>query len=227
MRALRWASVLGLVASGGAWAGGHFDVDDAGTLAPGRCQYEAWLSRSPGHAAAADNNLHLGPACRVGPVELGFNIDRFGVRGDRASLLLGPQLKWTFFGAGPDAHWSAALSAALGVDAARGGRWGGQFVVPITWTVTDRLHLHANLGADWSTGDGNRTVRKGLALAWTLSDALSLIVERNRASGLWASRVGARISLTPDTSVDLGLMRLGPDRLRTFTLGLNREFGLQ
>jgi len=67
-------------------------------------------------------------------------------------------------------------------------------------------------------------VRKGLALEWALTDALSLIGERNRASGLWASRLGARINLTPTTSVALGFMRLGPERLRTLTLGLNREF---
>lgn len=224
MRALRWAWALGLFASGGAWAGGHFDVDDAGTLAPGRCQYEAWLSRSPGDGSAADNNLHLGPACRVGPVELGFNIDRFALRGERASLLLGPQLKWTFLGDSPQARWSAALSVTLGVDAVHGGRTGGQFVVPVTWALSQRLQVHANLGADWGTGDGERTVRKGLALEWALADALSLIVERNRASGLWASRLGARINLTPTTSIDLGFMRLGPERLRTLTLGLNREF---
>ncbi|MGJ7546587.1 hypothetical protein ACSFBC_27205 [Variovorax sp. LT1R16] len=227
MRVLRWTPVLGLLACGGAWGGGHFDVDDAGTLAPGRCQYEVWMSRSPGHGTAADNNLHLGPACRVGPVEVGFNVDRFAVSGERTSVVLGPQVKWTFLGDAADARWSAALSSGLAVDVARGGRAGGQFVVPVTWMATPHLQVNANLGADWSPGDGGRTVRKGVALEWALTDALSLIAERNRASGMWASRVGARISVAPDTSIDLGFMRLGPERLRTFTLGLNREFSRQ
>ena len=26
-------------------AAGHFDIDDAGTLDPGQCQYEVWVGR--------------------------------------------------------------------------------------------------------------------------------------------------------------------------------------
>jgi hypothetical protein len=39
-------------ASLGAHAAGHFDVDDAGTLDPGQCQYETWWGRAGAEPAA-------------------------------------------------------------------------------------------------------------------------------------------------------------------------------
>jgi len=59
---------------------------------------------------------------------------------------------------------------------------------------------------------------------WALNDAVSLIAERNRASGAWTSRVGGRFSLTPLISVDVSASRTGPQGIRGFVVGLNREF---
>jgi hypothetical protein len=210
------------LAAASAQAGGHFDVDDAGMLDPGRCQYEFWGTRVHSEHATA---WHLGPACRVGPVELGLNIDRISVPDDTVHAL-GPQLKWTFFGRAPEARWSAAVSMGfISQLPRRGGRGGGQFVVPVTWRATDSLMVHANLGADWATGSGTRTGRGGLAGEWAFNDTVSLIAERNRAFGLWTSRVGARISVTPLISIDLSTARTGPSGVRSFSVGLNHEFG--
>jgi hypothetical protein len=158
-------------------------------------------------------------------VELGFNIDRISVAGEH-SHVFGPQLKWTFLGQESEAPWSAALSMSASAERPRhGGRSGGQFVVPVTWRASDSLQVHANLGADWATGTGLRTGRGGLAGEWALNSTVSLIAERNRAFGAWTSRVGARFSLTTLISIDISAARTGPEGVRSFTVGLNHEFG--
>jgi hypothetical protein len=216
-----WMLPLWLAAAS-ARAGGHFDVDDAGTLDPGQCQYELWGQR----ARRLQTTLwHLGPACRVGPVELGLNIDRLSVDGAHRQIF-GPQLKWTFLGQAPEARWSAAVSMSASAERPRhGGRTGGQFVVPVSWRATDQLTLHANLGADWAVGTGLRTGRGGLAGEWAIHGNVSLIGERNRAFGLWTSRIGTRLAITPLMSIDLSVARTGPEGVRTVTVGLNHEFG--
>ncbi|AGU51470.1 hypothetical protein VAPA_1c43950 [Variovorax paradoxus B4] len=209
-----------LASAAGARAAGHFDVDDAGLLDAGQCQYEAWWGRTGPEPVTG---LHIGPSCRVGPVELGFNIDRLSAQGAH-SATAGPQLKWNFFGPAADAPLSVALSLGAVFDLTHGGRAGGQFVLPVTWRPLGSLQIHANLGADWATGTGARTPRGGLAAEWALDDKVSLIAERNRASGVWTSRVGGRFSLTPLVSVDVSASRTGPRGVRGFVVGLNHEF---
>lgn len=219
----RWLPATAALLAAGVQAGGHFDVDDAGTLDPGQCQYEAWVSRAG--SSPATHGLHLGPACRVGPVELGLNVDRFSTSGERATTYVGPQLKWTFYGQGADARVSAAMSASATFDVTRGGRAGGQLLLPVTWRALDSLQLHANLGTDWATGTGVRTGRGGAQAEWAINDTVSLIAERNRAYGLWTSRIGARFSLTPLISIDVSAARTGSgsDRIKSLVIGLNHE----
>ncbi|WP_179107004.1 hypothetical protein [Variovorax sp. KK3] len=221
---IRRACLLPLcLAAAAAQAGGHFDVDDAGTLDPGQCQYELWGQR---FRQTQTTIWHLGPACRIGPFEVGLNIDRFSVAGAH-SHVVGPQVKWTFLGQAPDARWSAAMSVSVGVQRPRhaDGRTGGQFVVPVSWRATDSLTVHANLGTDWAPGTGARTDRGGLAGEWALNSSVSLIAERNRAFGFWTSRVGARYSITPLISIDVSTARVNPGGVRVVTVGLNHEFG--
>jgi len=219
---LAWLPLAACVlASAGARAGGHFDVDDAGTLDVGQCQYEAWWGRTGPEPVTG---LHLGPSCRVGPVELGFSFDRLSAEGIH-TVIAGPQLKWNFFGPAADAPLSAAISLGAVFDVRRGGRAGGQLVLPVTWRPADSLQLHANIGADWATGTGARTPRAGLAAEWALDEKVSLIAERSRASGVWTSRIGGRFSLTPLISVDVSASRTGPRGVNGFVVGLNHEFG--
>ena len=220
------AAAIALAASGGAWAAGHFDVDDAGMLDPGQCQYEAWATRARVAGGEPATTAHLGPACRVGAVELGLNLDHLWAHGERGTVLAGPQLKWTFFGQQAGAPLAAALSVSAIFDTVRGGRAGGQFVIPVTWLATEQLQIHANLGADWAPVSGARTVRAGLAAEWAVSTQLSLIAERNRAAGVWTSRVGLRFSFTPLISLDLSAARIGsgPWRGHGVAVGLNHAF---
>lgn len=212
--------LVGLGTGTGAQASGHFDVDDASMLDAGQCQYETWWGRT---GVEPVTGFHFGPACRVGPVELGLNFDRTSVDGIH-SVTGGPQLKWNFYGQAPDAPLSAAVSMGAVFDLKRGGRAGGQFVVPLTWRPFDSLQVHANVGADWATGTGARTSRVGAALEWALNDTVSFIAERNRASNVWTSRIGGRFSLTPLISVDVSTSRTGPQGVRGFVIGLNHEF---
>ena len=211
-----------LLAAGSAVAGGHFDVDDAGTLDPGQCQYEVWAGRTGGPEPVRFQ--HLGPACRVGPFELGLNIDRAAMDGSRSAAFLGPQLKWTFFGTAADAPLSAALSAGAVFDVTNGGRSGGQLVVPVSWQALPGVMVNANLGSDWAAGTGARSGRGGMGVEWVVGDGTSLIAERNRAFALWTTRVGVRFSLTPLISIDVSAARTGPDGLRSVVVGLNHEF---
>lgn len=210
------------VASPG-WAGGHFDMDDAGTLPQGHCQYEAWANRARSGTVEPLTGLHFGSACRVGAVELGLNFDQLSGQGDR-SILLGPQLKWTFIGDAGRSALSAAVSVSAGRDLDHGGRTGGQAIVPVTWHVVPTLQIDTNLGYDWSTGNATRTSRFGSAVEWSLNNVVELIAERDRAFDQWTSRIGFRFSVAPLTTLDVSIARTGPNKLRTVTLGLNREF---
>jgi hypothetical protein len=203
-----------------AHAGGHFDVDDAGMLDPGQCQYEVWGGR---FGTQPYDSLHLGPACRTGPVELGLNIERDTIPGQRSDFL-GPRLKWAFLGQGDDDRLGAALAFSVGFDATHGGRPAGQFAVPVSWHALDSLWINANLGADWAPQSGERTARGGLQANWALDDRASLIAERFRAFGVWSTRAGMRFNVTPMISIDVSGVRSGPDRVWGYAVGLSQQF---
>ena len=75
------AAVLGFALQEAHAAGGHHAVDDAAILEPGECQVETWADRERG----GDRTLvHVGPACRIGPLEIGVNLDRTRMVGSSA-----------------------------------------------------------------------------------------------------------------------------------------------
>jgi len=198
-------------------AGGHFDVDDAAVLEPGQCQYEAWFGRAP---AAPATLIHLGPGCRVGPVELGLNLDRLTAAGAHRETL-GPQLKWVADPLAGSLGVGVAWAAAF--DLRRGGRPAHTLYLPLTWTVNDRIALNANLGADWGVA-GARTRRVGASGEWVLNPKLTVIGERVKFGGEWTSRLGARFAVSDAISVDLSAARVGPRANRVWVIGLNQSF---
>ncbi len=208
---------IGLSGAGAARAaGGHFDVDDAVMLEPGRCQVEIWLTRAPGALTTA----HLGPSCRLGPVELGFNVDRFSTPVSGGSAL-GPQLKWV---ADPFIdRLSAGIVAALGSRAQGESHTDRTIYLPLTWAPHEALAVNANVGADWVSGNG-RTRRLGLSGEWSASDRATVIAERFGAGGEWVSRLGLRVSLSDSLSLDLSAARAGAQARRLFAIGLNHDF---
>jgi len=218
--------LLSCLMGGSAVAGGHFDIDDAGTLDPGQCQVEAWGGR---FGAAPTTTYHLGPSCGVGPVELGVNFERDSLPGSASlpggvSYVIGPQVKWTFLGRDPEATLSAAAFASVGYDVTHGGSPGGQATVPVSWHALDSLWVNFNLGFDWTPNGGGRTGRGGLQGDWSFNDRMSLIAERFRSFGVWTSRVGMRFNLTPLLSLDVSGARTGPAGAWGFAVGLNQEF---
>ncbi len=214
------AMVLGMSFGGNTMASGHFDVDDAYLLDPGQCQYETWFSRTRVEPA---QNFHFGPACRIGPVEVGLAFDRGSSEGSPRGSNLGPQVKWAFLG-GSEAPFSAALAWSATYNLSTHGRPGRQLLLPVTWRAAENLRVHVNLGADWSTVESVHTSRRGAAVEWALDERLSLIAERNRANRLWTSRLGARFNLTQLVSVDISAARSNPGGARMFVIGLNQEF---
>lgn len=213
---LACAGLLAFMADGHA-AGGHFDVDDAAVLDPGHCQYEAWVAREPRAAATL---LHVGPGCRVGPVEIGVNFERAWLPSETRSSL-GPQLKWV---ADP---LVGALSAGVAwnayFDLTHGGAPAHTAYVPLTWWAAEKLWVHANLGADWSAAHV-RTRRIGVSGEWAANETLTLIAERVKFVGAWTSRVGARFNLNESISVDLSAARVAPRGAGLYVIGVNHDF---
>lgn len=209
--------ILGCAAA--AHAGGHFEVDDAGTLDAGDCQVELWAS----HGQKTDVNLyHVGPSCGVGAVELGLNWDV--TRGVRSNIF-GPQVKWTFFGRDADSVLSAAVSAGTQYDIRNGGQWGGQALLALSWQVLAPLQVNANLGTDWVTGSGDRYARGGLQVQWAVRPDFTLIAERNHSFSQWGTRLGFSWQVRTHTSIDFSVARLGLGGGETvYTVGLNQLF---
>ena len=156
----------GLVICWGLWsgtaalaAGGHHAVDDAAMLEPGQCQLELWLEEGDDRRRLQ----HAGPACRLGAVELGLNLDRSRTRGEPRLSSWGPQLKWVTAlrpGLAVGAVWAATWQD-------RGPRLAGQsLLLPLSWQAGESLALHLNIGRDFRRGAADVT-RRGLALEWT------------------------------------------------------------
>lgn len=184
-------------------------------LDPGHCQYETWLARAPSATL-----FHLGPGCRVGPVELGINLDRLSVAdGQRSSA--GPQFKWVVDPlAGP---LSAGIAWSASYDLSRGGRPAQSVYVPMTWTVSEGFAVNANLGADRNSS-GARTRRLGTSGEWVVNEKLTVIGERVKFAREWTSRLGTRFVVTPSISVDLSAARVGAGATRVYVIGLNHDF---
>jgi len=216
-RLQRWA-VAGLLAVSGPDAGamgGHFDVDDATVLGPGRCQVELWWL----HGQAAQL-LHAGPGCRAGPVELALALDRVR-RDDERDRIAGAQAKWVTAWVPNVLDIGAVLVATH--DEPRDVTLFTAYV-PITWTLHPALQLHANLGADRTT-DGRHAKRIGAAGEWALNDKWSLLAERLHALEVISTRVGLRWSLSEQSSIDLSLARLSGSGKRLGGLGWTFEWG--
>jgi hypothetical protein len=211
------ASLMAILAAPSQAAGGHFDVDDATVLDPGHCQYEAWVARAPSASATL---AHLGPGCRVGPVELGVNVDRLALD-DHGRTLLGPQLKWVVDPIVGKLSTGIAWSASY--DSTNHGRPTQTLYAPFTWWAAEALWLHANLGVDRDSA-GTRWRRQGVSVEWAANDKLSVIAERVKILGDWTARLGGRFNVSGTLSIDLSVARFGPRGERVYVIGLNQEF---
>lgn len=196
-------------------AGGHHSVDDAALLDPQQCQLETWADRERGGTRTL---LHAGPACRVGPFELGLNLDRVRLQGSGTTHVGGVQVKWgTQFGS----EWSAGVVLAAARQDRAPKALGSSLVVPLTWQVSTGLLAHVNLGRDFRPGQSDSR-RAGLAVEWAPSAAWTGVAEVFREGGANFRRFGVRWSATPNVSVDLSQARgLNATSTAWWSLGLN------
>jgi len=208
------AWVFALTASAASAMGGHFDVDDAAVLGPERCQIELWTI-----ARESVRLWHVGPACRVGPVELGLAAESVSID-DRHARLVGAQAKVA-------GNWLPHLDGGLVVALARDTTQHLDLItayVPVTWSVSSALDLHANVGAD-HTSDGRQTGRLGVAGEWAIDERFTLLAERFRAFGITATRLGLRLAVGEHASIDLSAARVSGSGNRLWGLGWTWEFG--
>ena len=181
-------------------AGGHHAVDDAAILDPGQCQLEVWNDREEGGLRSV---FHTGPACRVGPVELGLNLDRSRTDTGGSIVSGGPQLKWAM----PlSEHWSTGVVVAATWKSRAPRYVGSSLVVPLTWQASDTLALHANLGRDFRHGERD-SFHGGVAAEWSPTQALSFVAERWREGSVHYWRTGLRWTLSPAFNIDLSQAR--------------------
>lgn len=199
-------------------AGGHHAVDDAAILDPGQCQIEAWADRQAGGSRSL---AHVGPGCRVGPMEISLNLERSRARGGATEASAGPQLKWAG-GIADGLSWGAAASTTLRDRSPH--RLGGTLVLLGSWQPGATTSIHLNAGRDFLRG-GEDGSRSGVAIEWMPSPAWSFVAERFRDGGVNAWRVGARCSLSAAWSADLSRAGgLHDQAAAWWTLGLSRVF---
>lgn len=197
-------------------AGGHHAVDDAAILDPGQCQVETWYDRESGGSRRL---LHVGPACRLGPVEVGLNVEHIrpglGTSG-------GPQIKW-----------ATALNEQLSIGVLAAANWQKlssrygftSFVVPVSWQASEQLAVHVNAGRDFQAGKADSS-RAGASVEWAPNAAWLAVVERYREGGINYARLGGRWNVSPTLNVDLSRARsLGAAVPPWWTLGVTVVFG--
>lgn len=208
------AFTLALAGPAASAMGGHFDVDDADVLAPGRCQVELWAVR--GEVARI---AHIGPACRVGPLEIGVHFERLSGE-ERSDRVVGVQLKAA-------AHWLADVQVGVVAAASRATTEDVSLLTlfaPVTWSLGADVRLNGSLGVDHLSTRGS-TVRAGIGGEWAFHEHVTLLAERLRAFDETLTRLGIRIVLGEQTSIDFSGARISGSGNRVWGLGLNVEFG--
>lgn len=199
-------------------AGGHHAVDDAAILDPGQCQIETWVDRERGGGRSL---LHIGPACRIGAIELGLNLDRTRLSGAGTATAMGPQVKWA--GAVADG-WTVGVVASASWAQRGSGYLGSAVVVPVTWQASDTVLLHLNAGRDFRAHAADET-RAGAAIEWAPLPAWSFVAERFRESRRNYWRAGARWAFAPTWSIDVSrASTLDGSAPAWWTLGLTWAF---
>ena len=199
-------------------AGGHHPVDDAAMLDVGKCKLEGWAERETGGARTLQ---HLGTGCRVGPVELGLNLEKEKQVTLDAATSFGPQIKWAFL-----------LNDVLSVGVVASAKFNSQspryasstVVLPLSWRATETLSVHANYGRNFLRG-GVGQPRGGVSLEWAPITDVSLVAERFREAANNSTRLGARYALTPDVKLDISRARsLHAGGVSWWTAGVIWEF---
>lgn len=196
-------------------AGGHHAVDDAALLEPGQCQVELWLEQGGGRALR-----HLGPACRIGAVELGLDLDGGHLGATPRTGSLTPQLKWAVelaSGWSVGAVWSASWQD-------RAPHYGGQLLLlPLSWQPDPAWAVHLNVGREFRRREADLRPR-GVALEWTPLPQWQGLAEYFHDGQRGHRRLGLRYLGGESWSLDLSHAR-SRQGAAWWALGLNQSFG--
>jgi hypothetical protein len=152
-------------------AGGHYAVDDAGLVDPGRCMLEAWHAR-----ADRDNTDYtVMPACNPGgTLELGIGVSRVNRSADyetqvefaAKTILREVQLGSFGWGVAISSTWGGALQRSESAAA----------YVPLSLHLVEPLLLHFNAG--WADERGaDHAAIWGSGADFTLASRVNLIAE--------------------------------------------------
>ena len=162
-------------------AGRPLATDDAGTAPAGSCQAEAW-----GEKTGSDRAWVLAPACGVAAgVEVGAEYrqprPRSPVHGKGGLALKWVPEDWKLeTGAG---ELNFGLKASAGWAQPAGGHWqrGGAALLGLaSWSPGPAWTAHANLGFARDTASASSAALLNLALVWTPTERLLLVVETQR-----------------------------------------------
>lgn len=210
---------LALTCSGAHAVGGHYAVDDAALVEPGRCELEGWYARADGDN---DDYTVVGACNPWGNLELGLGASRLQTAGERDTVaevgakLLFRELTPGGFG------WGLAVATTYGGALER--LEGAAAYLPLSVDVAEGLVLNYNLG--WAhERDGDDAAIWGVNGIYQLAPGWGLIAEAyGTHRGGTELQAGLRYEIGP-ARLDLGYGRARADSDDDwYTLGLGWAF---
>ncbi|MFW5452302.1 hypothetical protein [Thioalkalivibrio sulfidiphilus] len=216
------AGLFGL-ASGSAFASGHYVVDDAELIDARSCEAEIWYTDVDG----GGHGSFLSPTCRLDGNWQVTATAGFLRAGGESAELYGIEAKTLF--TDMDTH-GFGLGLVAGTEyLSETSRWEVAFAyVPVSIElIPDRALGHVNLGVERDRGEDDRTAFTwGLGTETRLTDRLGLVAEAfgdDRSGSRPVVQFGPRIGLLDEhLFLDLTWTReLGGDREEAWTVGVN------
>lgn len=220
------AAALTLAASHGAALaiGGAFAVDNAGVDDAGTCKVEAWASA----ARNGDRIFAVSPACAVSlgqAVEFGLQFDRVRFDGQWASAGA-IKAKTSLVPFHDNARFGAAISGAAVMSFAANEIVAYVLNVPVSFHVSEQLHLNFQAGGLWERNTGHEHLTWGAGFEFALTPQLTFVGEVfSPASAHRGAQAGLRY--TPHEKIDFDLIyghNLAGEKSGWITLGMNVRF---
>ena len=214
------AICLALAPATGLGAEGHYSVEEADLLPKGSCRLSGWSNRglrNPYRGAV------VSPQCGLGPIELEmeFGRERDPIERDW-STPLSLTVKW---GRTISPTLQGAVHVEFESDDGALSLEQTRFTLPLTWRPGGGLTTHLNLGRELVHGGRDR-MSGGAAVEWALNERWSLLAERFRLEGAWATRAGIRRRIGYPWKIDLSrTTQTSPHRLSWWTLGVMHLWG--
>lgn len=195
-------------------AGGHYAVDDAVIVAPGRCQIEAWFTTT----TRDHDELHVLPACNpTGNVELTLGVVHEDQAGSRR-VLIEPAVK-TLFRDLESEDWGWGLAAAVLYDTSAGRVDGATTYVPLS------VLLHDTVLAHYKAGIGYDRAARETEILWGIGSEVELAFDFSVVAEIFGThRGGTTFQGGLRRAIGPGLLDLSYGRTRRgddwFTIGI-------